>query len=70
MLVIAVYLALVWNPHMIILQEKAFTAQDAVVRQMALKDFFLGHQIARALYVLNLGLGIALICIKVRKWSV
>jgi hypothetical protein len=69
MLALAVYLALAWNPHMMMLQEKAFGAQDAVVRQMALQDFFLGHQIARTLYLLNFGLGIALMCVKVRKWT-
>ena len=69
MLVVAAYLALVWNPHMMILQEKALGAQDTVVKQKAYRDFFLGHQIARTLYVLNLGLGIALMCVKVRKWS-
>jgi hypothetical protein len=69
MLVIAAYLALAWNPHMIVLQEKAFAAQDPVVRQIALHDFFVGHQIARTLYLLNFGFGIALICMKVRKWA-
>jgi hypothetical protein len=69
MLVIAAYLALAWNPHMLILQERAFTAQDPVVRQMALQDFFVGHQVARALYLLNFGFGIALICMKVSKWA-
>ena len=66
---VAVYLALVWNPHMVMLQEKALGAHDAAVRQKAYQDFFLGHQIARTLYLLNFGLGIALICVKVRKWS-
>lgn len=69
MLALAVYLALVWNPHMMILQEKALGAQDVVVRQKAYQDFFLGHQIARTLYLLNFGLGIALMCVKVRKWT-
>jgi hypothetical protein len=69
MLAVAVYLALAWSPHMMILQEKALAAQDAVVRQKAYQEFFLGHQIARTLYLLNFGLGIALMCVKVRKWT-
>jgi len=69
MLAVAVYLALVWNPHMMILQEKALGAQDPVVKQKAYQDFFLGHQIARTLYLLNFGLGIVFMCVKVRKWS-
>src|SRR5439155_18178481 len=47
MLAVAVYLALVWTPHMMMLQEKALSVHDAVVRQKAYQDFFWGHQIAR-----------------------
>ena len=69
MLAVAVYLALVWNPHMMMLQERALGAHDTVVRQKAYQDFFWGHQIARTLYLLNFGLAIALMCVKVRKWT-
>ena len=69
MLAVAVYLALVWTPHMMMLQEKALSVHDAVVRQKAYQDFFWGHQIARTLYLLNFALAIALMCMKVRKWT-
>ncbi len=68
MTMIALYLTFFFNPQIAHLQELAFSAQDKVERSMAYQDFFFGHYIARALYMINLGLGIAVLCLKVKKW--
>jgi putative copper export protein len=69
MIVIAAYLMFAWNPQMARLQERAFSAPDPMVRHMAYEDFFLGHYIARALYMINLGLAITTLCLRVRRWA-
>jgi uncharacterized protein DUF4149 len=68
MVVIAGYLTFSLNPHIVGLQERAFMAKDQALKQMAYQDFFFGHYLARALYLINLGLAIITLCVKVRKW--
>lgn len=67
MVVIAGSLAFWLNPETVRLQELAFSAQEGTKRA-AYEEFFVYHRAARALYIINLGLGIALLCVKVKKW--
>jgi len=68
MVVIAGYLTFSLNPQIVSLQERAFMAKDQALRQIAYRDFFFGHDLARVLYLINLGLAITTLCVKVRKW--
>jgi len=67
MVVIAVTLAFWLTPETARLQALAFSATGDAKR-VAYDNFFAYHRAARALYILNLGLGIALLCVKVKKW--
>lgn len=67
MVVFAMVLTFWLNPETTRLQELAFSANEEAKRA-AYEEFFVYHRVARALYILNLGLGIALLCVKVRKW--
>lgn len=68
MTVVAALIGLVLGPESVTLQEQAFTAQDDEARKAALDDFFRSHTVVRGLYGLNLGLGIALVGVKVKGW--
>ena len=67
MVAVAGTLALWLTPETAHLQSVAFSATGDAKR-VAYDDFFAYHRVARALYILNLGLGVALLCVKVRKW--
>ncbi len=67
MVTIAAALTFWLTPETAHLQGLAFTA-TAEAKGAAYDEFFLYHRWARALYILNLGLGITLLCMKVRKW--
>lgn len=67
MVAIAAALTFWLTPETARLQEIAFSAKEDAKRA-AYDEFFVYHRVARALYVLNLGLGIAFLCVKVRKW--
>lgn len=67
MIVFAMTLTFWLTPETTRLQELAFSAKEEAKRA-AYDEFFVYHRVARALYILNLGLGIALLCVKVRKW--
>jgi len=67
MIVFAMTLTFWLTPETTRLQELAFSAKEEAKRA-AYDEFFVYHRVARALYILNLGLGIALVCVKVRKW--
>jgi hypothetical protein len=68
MVLIAATLVFWLTPETVRLQELAFGAK-AEAKRAAYDEFFVYHRVARALYVLNLGLGIAVLCVKVRKWA-
>ena len=68
MVAVAAALAFYLNPDVVRLQELAFTAKDELAKKAAYDEFFTYHRVARALYIINLGLGIVLLCVKVRKW--
>jgi hypothetical protein len=67
MAVIATVLTFWLTPETTRLQELAFSAK-AEAKRAAYGEFFVYHRVARALYILNLGLGIAVLCVKVKKW--
>jgi Domain of unknown function (DUF4149) len=67
MIVLAVMVICVLEPSSVRLQEQAFTIKDEAERKAAYESFFKSHTIVRALYVVNLGLAVALIPIKVRS---
>lgn len=67
MIVIAFLITLVLGPWSVSLQEQAFAAQGDA-KKMAYDSFFRVHTVVRGLYVLNLGLGIGLVAVKVRDW--
>jgi uncharacterized membrane protein len=67
MIALAAMVIFVLEPSSVRLQERAFAMKDEVERKAAYESFFKSHTIVRALYVVNLGLAIALIPIKVRS---
>ena len=67
MVIIAATLASWLTPETVRLQELAFSAKEETKRA-AYDEFFVYHRVARALYLINLGLGITLLCVRVRKW--
>ncbi|MEK6695505.1 MAG: DUF4149 domain-containing protein [Nitrospirota bacterium] len=68
MVVIVATLVFWLTPETARLQEIVFGAKDDAKR-IAYDNFFAYHRVARALYITNLGLGITLLCVKVKKWA-
>lgn len=68
MVVIVTVLWFWLTPETTRLQEIAFGATDDGKR-IAYENFFAYHRVARALYIINLGLGMTLLCVKVNKWA-
>ncbi len=56
------------HPMAAALQAQAFAAHGEEARKAAFAAFFRLHWVVRLLYLSNLGLGIALIAVKVRNW--
>lgn len=67
MVIIAALIVFVLEPASVSLQEQAFAAKVEAERKAAYDAFFRSHGVVRALYVLNLGLGAAMIPLKVRR---
>jgi len=67
MIGVAALIALVMWPESVTRQEQAFATQGEVARKAAYEAFFRTHTVLRGLYLLNLGLGIALLAVKVRS---
>lgn len=65
---VAALVIFVLEPSSVRLQEHAFAIKDQAGRKTAYEAFFRSHHIIRALYVVNLGLAIALIPIKLKHW--
>ncbi|HZC67473.1 MAG TPA: DUF4149 domain-containing protein, partial [Nitrospirales bacterium] len=68
MVMLALGLTFYLNPEVVRLQELAFATTETDAKKAAYDAFFHYHWIARALYIINLGLGMTLLCMKVRKW--
>ncbi|MGH7166757.1 MAG: DUF4149 domain-containing protein [Nitrospiraceae bacterium] len=65
MILVALLIVLVLGPALVIRQEQAFAAQGEVAKKAAFEVFFRIHQVVRGLYVLNLGLGLVLLGVKI-----
>lgn len=68
MVLVASLIIFVLGPQSIALQEEAFGAGDESARKVALDAFFRVHMIVRTLYMVNLGLGIWLLTIKLKSF--
>ena len=68
MLLIAGVIAFVLHPQAAALQAQAFASKGEDARKAAFEAFFQLHKPVRVLYILNVGLGIALLTLRVRSW--
>ena len=68
MALIAGAIMFVLHPQTAALQAQAFATKDEAARKVAFDTFFRLHWPTRVLYVLNVGLGIGLMGIRVRSW--
>jgi hypothetical protein len=68
MAIVAGMIIFVLHPQAAALQAAAFALPGGEAKKEALETFFKLHWPMRALYVVNLGLGILLIGIRVRSW--
>lgn len=68
MVLVAVLIIAVLGPQSVALQESAFATRDETARKTAYDAFFRVHNIVRSLYLLNLGLGIGLLAVKLKSW--
>lgn len=68
MMSIAVAVIFVLEPSSVRLQERVFAIKDEAERKTAYEAFFHSHRLVRALYVVNLGLAVVLIPMKLKHW--
>ena len=68
MVLVASSIIFVLGPQSIALQEEAFGARDESARKVAYDAFFGVHRVVRTLYIVNLGLGIGLLTIKLKSF--
>jgi len=57
------------HPQAAALQAQAFALKTEEARKAAFEAFFQLHKPMRVLYILNIGLGIALLTERVRSWN-
>jgi hypothetical protein len=69
MVAVAAGIILILGPASVALQEQAFATKEEAARQAAYAAFFKTHMVVRALYVLNLVLGIGLLVVKLKEWT-
>jgi uncharacterized membrane protein len=69
MVIIAILIIGLLGPKSVTLQELAFATKGEAERKEAYSAFFRIHSIVRGLYLVNLGLGIALLVVKVKVWG-
>lgn len=69
MIGLAALIILVLGPASVTLQEQAFAAQGEAAKKAAYDAFFRTHTVVRALYIVNLGLGIGLLAVKAARWT-
>ena len=58
----------VLHPQAAALQAQAFASKGEEARKAAFEAFFQMHKPVRVLYIVNVGLGIALLTVRVRSW--
>ena len=66
---IALLITFLLGPNSVALQERAFAAQGEEAKRVAYGEFFAVHQVVRALYVLNLAVGVGLLALKARRMA-
>ena len=68
MLLTAGVITFVLHPQAAALQAQAFASKGEEARKAAFEAFFQMHKPVRILYIVNVGLGIALVTVRVRSW--
>jgi hypothetical protein len=68
MLLTAGVITFVLHPQAAALQAQAFASKGEEARKAAFEAFFQMHKPVRVLYIVNVGLGIALLTLRVRSW--
>jgi uncharacterized membrane protein len=68
MLLTAGIITFVLHPQAAALQAQAFASKGEEARKTAFEAFFQMHKPVRILYIVNVGLGIALLTVRVRSW--
>ncbi|MCC2641017.1 MAG: conserved rane protein of unknown function [Nitrospira sp.] len=68
MLLTAGIITFVLHPQAAAMQAQAYATKGEETRKAAFEAFFQMHQPMRILYVVNVGLGIALLAVRVRSW--
>lgn len=68
MVLVAILIMTVLGPQSVALQEEAFAAKDETTRKIAYDAFFRVHMIVRGLYLVNLGLGIGLMTVRLKSF--
>ena len=68
MLLSAGTITFVLHPQAAALQAQAFASKGEEMRKAAFEAFFQMHKPVRVLYIVNVGLGIALLTVRVRSW--
>lgn len=70
MILVALLIIVLLGPRTVALQEAAFAAQaqDEAAKKAAYDAFFRLHMVVRGLYLVNLGLGVALLATKIARW--
>ncbi|MBA5873817.1 MAG: DUF4149 domain-containing protein [Nitrospira sp. CR1.2] len=68
MLLTAGVITFVLHPQAAALQAQAFASKGDEARKAAFEAFFQLHKPVRVLYIVNVGLGIALLTVRVRSW--
>lgn len=68
MLLTAGVITFVLHPQAAALQAQAFASKGEEARKAAFEAFFQLHKPVRVLYIVNVGLGIALLTVRARSW--
>jgi uncharacterized membrane protein len=68
MVLVAIAIIAVLGPESVALQAEAFAAKDEATRKTAYDAFFRVHTIVRGLYLVNLGLGVGLMTVRLKSF--
>ena len=68
MVLVASLIIFVLGPQSVALQEEAFGTKEESAQKVAYDAFFQIHRIVRGLYIVNLGLGIGLLTLKLKSF--
>jgi hypothetical protein len=68
MVLVAIAIIAVLGPQSVALQSEAFAAKDEAARKTAYDAFFRVHTVVRGLYLVNLGLGVGLMAVRLKSF--